>query len=156
MAKGHFSSYSESYIFEGAGGSRDALEQTILKELEVTKYPLKAQITTIKAGSGISGALFGSKEQCITIDIDKDSQIVISNTTVGTYLYVEIYLMFQEKSSIMNAISQMLDDTFRQQKRRAYYRAAISATESAFFKLGLKQQNYGYKSLSNSSDSNEV
>lgn len=40
----NFAGRSDSYIFDGAGGMRDQLEQTILNELEQKKYPLKASI----------------------------------------------------------------------------------------------------------------
>ena len=97
MEKTEFTGRSSSYIFEDAGGMRDQLEQTILTELQAKKYPLKATISTLKSGKGLAGALFGSKEQCVVITIDDEAQIAISNTTVGTYLYVEVYLMVQQK-----------------------------------------------------------
>lgn len=145
MAKKQFTGSSSSYIFDGAGGMRDQLEQTILTELQKKQYPLKTTINTIKAGRGVAGALFGSKEQCVVIDIDKEAQIAISNTTVGTYLYVEVYLMIQEKFSLFAALSAMTDDVFKQQKRNAAFSAAVAATESTFNVLGLKQINSGYK-----------
>lgn len=40
----NFAGRSDSYIFDGAGGMRDQLEQAILNELEQKKYPLKASI----------------------------------------------------------------------------------------------------------------
>lgn len=42
---------SRSYLFDGSGGMRDQLEQTILNELEKKKYPLKTKIETVKSGS---------------------------------------------------------------------------------------------------------
>ena len=142
MAKMQFTGFSYSYIFDGAGGMRDQLEQTILKELETKQYPLKATIKQIKAG----GMFFGTKEQCVVIEVDKEAQITISNTSVGTYLYVEVYLMVQEKNALFAALSALTDNLFKQQKRNAVYEAAKEATESAFGKLGLKQSNSGYKS----------
>lgn len=149
MASSKFTGISESYIFEDAGGKRDALEQTILQELQSKKYPLKATISTIKAsGGGLLGALGASKEQCVVIQVDNEAQIAISNTTVGTYLYVEVYLMIQEKVGLFAGLSAMMDNAFKQQKRNAYFGAAKAATESAFAKMNLKQTNSGYKSNS--------
>lgn len=149
MANTKFTGISESYIFDEAGGMRDQLEQTILTELQSKKYPLKATISTIKAsGGGILGALGASKEQCVVIQVDNEAQIAISNTTVGTYLYVEVYLMIQEKTGLFAGLSAMMDNAFKQQKRNAYFVAAKAATESAFAKLNLKQSNSGYKSNS--------
>lgn len=149
MANAMFTGISESYIFEDAGGKRDALEQTILKELQIKRYPLKATISTIKAsGGGLLGAIGASKEQCVVIQVDNEAQIAISNTTVGTYLYVEVYLMIQEKVGLFAGLSAMMDNAFKQQKRNAYFVAAKAATESAFAKMNLKQTNSGYKSNS--------
>ena len=149
MASSKFTGISEIYIFEDAGGKRDALEQTILQELQSKKYPLKATISTIKAsGGGLLGALGASKEQCVVIQVDNEAQIAISNTTVGTYLYVEVYLMIQEKVGLFAGLSAMMDNAFKQQKRNAYFVAAKAATESAFAKMNLKQINSGYKSNS--------
>ncbi len=149
MANTKFTGISESYIFDEAGGMRDQLEQTILNELQSKKYPLKATISTIKAsGGGLLGALGASKEQCVVIQVDNEAQIAISNTTVGTYLYVEVYLMIQEKYGLFAGLSAMMDNAFKQQKRNAYFVAAKAATESAFAKLNLKQTNSGYKSNS--------
>jgi len=155
MAKTVFTGVSYSYIFDGAGGMRDQLEQTILSELEAKKYPLKATIKQIKAGTGLAGALFGTKEQCVVIEVDKEAQIAISNTTVGTYLYVEVYLMVQEKNALFAALSAVTDNIFKQQKRNAVYEAAKEAAESAFSKLGLKQSNSGYKSSKNETKSED-
>lgn len=150
MANARFTGLSDSYIFDNAGDMRDQLEQTILNELLEKKYPLKATISTIKAGKGIAGALFGTKEQCVVVQVDDEAQIAISNTTVGTYLYVEVYLMVQEKVIVFfPGLTAMMDNVFKQQKRRAFYVAAKEATESAFGKLGLKQCNSGYKSSKN-------
>jgi len=149
MANTKFTGISESYIFDEAGGMRDQLEQTILQELQSKKYPLKATISTIKAsGGGLLGALGASKEQCVVIQVDNEAQIAISNTTVGSYLYVEVYLMIQEKYGLFAGLSAMMDNAFKQQKRNAYFVAAKAATESAFAKLNLKQTNSGYKSNS--------
>lgn len=149
MANAMFTGISESYIFDDAGGKRDALEQTILKELQLKRYPLKATISTIKAsGGGLLGAIGASKEQCVVIQVDNEAQIAISNTTVGTYLYVEVYLMIQEKVGLFAGLSAMMDNAFKQQKRNAYFVAAKAATESAFAKMNLKQTNSGYKSNS--------
>jgi hypothetical protein len=141
MAKSKFTGVSWSYIFDGAGGMRDQLEQTMLSELQAKQYPLKANIQTVKAG----GMFFGTKEQCVSIEVDKEAQIVISNTSVGSYLYVELYLMVQEKSALFAAFSALTDNVFKQQKRNAVYAAAKEVVESAFAKLGLKQSNSGYK-----------
>ena len=147
MAKSIFTGISDSYIFEGAGGMRDQLEQTILTEMEVKHYPLKATVSTLKAsGKGLLGMVTGTKEQCVVIQVDNDAQIAISNTSVGSYLYVEVYLMIQEKTGLFANLAAMTDNVFKQQKRNAYYAAAKEATESAFVKLGLKQCNNGYKS----------
>lgn len=96
-----------------------------------------------------AGALFAAKEQCVVIQIDNEAQIAISNTTVGTYLYVEVYLMVQEKLFSSAAFDAAIGDVFKNQKRNAYYSAAKEATESAFGKLGLKLCNSGYKSIQN-------
>ena len=140
MAKQSFTGVSYSYIFDGAGNMRDQLEQTILMELQAKEYPLKATIKEIKAG----GFFFGTKEQCVSIEIDKEASIAISNTTVGSYLYVEAYLMVQEKSVLFAAFSALTDNVFKQQKRNAVFAAARQCMESAFGKLGLKQSNTGY------------
>ena len=143
MAKTEFTGISWSYIFDGAGGMRDQLEQTILSELEVKQYPLKTQIKQIKAG----GMFFGTKEQCVVIEVDKEAQIAISNTTVGTYLYVELYLMVQQKSVLFAAFSALTDNVFKEQKRNAVFEAAREATESAFAKLGLNQIKSGFNGV---------
>ena len=128
-----FSGISYRYIFEGAGGMRDQLEQTILAELDAKQYPLKRVIKEIKAG----GLLFKTREQCVVIEIDRDEQIIISNTTVGAFLYVEAYLTLGS--------APMFDNIFKIQKSNAFFYAAKEAMESAFSKLGLKQANSGYK-----------
>ena len=149
MANSKFTGISESYIFDEAGGMRDQLEQTILNELQSKRYPLKATISTSTAsGRGLLGVLGASKEQCVVIQVDDEAQIAISNTTVGTYLYVEVYLMIQEKTGLFAGLSAMMDNAFKQQKRNAYFVAAKAATESAFGILNLKQCNSGYKSSS--------
>ena len=155
MAKQQFTGESYTYIFDGAGGMRDQLEQTILKEFEAKQYPLKATIKEIKAGKGIAGALFGTKEQCVVIEVDDESQIAISNTTVGTYLYIEVYLMVQKRLSIFVALSAMMDNEFKEQKRHAVFVAAKAASESAFAKLGFKQINSGYISEKRETKSEE-
>ena len=49
-----------------------------------------------------------------------------------------------------------IGNVFEQQRRRAYYAAARSATEDAFGELNLKLVNTGYQSTKNSiSDSKE-
>ena len=78
MPKPRFTGLSDSYIFEEAGGMRDQLEQTILNELQLKQYPLQATISTIRAGKGVVGALFGTKEQCVIVNVDEESQIAIS------------------------------------------------------------------------------
>jgi hypothetical protein len=141
MGKMKFTGVSYSYIFDGSGGMSDQLEQTILSELEAKQYPLKATIKQVKAG----GLLFGTKEQCVVIQTDKEAQIIISNNTVGSYLYVELYLMVQEKNLLFAAFSAIADNVFKQQKRNAVFMAAKEAAESAFIKLGLKQSNNNFK-----------
>lgn len=79
MANSVFTGLSHSYIFDEAGGMRDQLEQTILNELQDKKYPLKATISTVKAGKGLAGALFGTKEQCVVVQVDNEAQIAIAN-----------------------------------------------------------------------------
>lgn len=155
MASSKFTGFSESYIFDEAGGMRDQLEQTILNEFQVKKYPLKASIDVIKSsGAGILGALGATKEQCVVIKVDNESQIAISNTTIGTYLYVEVYLMIQEKTGLFAGLAAMMDNVFKQQKRRACFAAAKAITESAFIKLNLKQSNSGYTSISRTTINN--
>lgn len=144
MAKSEFTGVNSSYIFDDAGGKRDLLEQSILNKLQEKKYPLKASITTIKSGKGLAGAMFGSKEQCVVITIDDEAQIAISNNTVGTYLYVSVYLMIQKKLISFSAISAAIGDVFKTQYRNAVYAAAIEAVEAAFSDMGLKQCNSGY------------
>lgn len=139
MANTLFTGLSDSYIFDEAGGMRDQLEQTILNKLQAKKYPLKATISTIKAGKGLVGAMFGTKEQCVVVQVDDEAQIAISNTTVGSYLYVEVYLMVQEKTGFFANLSAMTDNVFKQQKRNAFYASAKAATEAAFADLNLKQ-----------------
>lgn len=150
MANTKFTGRSDSYIFEDAGGKRDQLEQAILNELQAKQYPLKATIQTLKGGKGLMGAVFAAKEQCVVVDVDSEAKIAISNTTVGTYLYVEVYLMIQEKILSAMAFDAAIGNVFKEQKRNAYYAAAKEATESAFGKLGLKLANSGYKSIQRS------
>ena len=102
---------SKSYLFDGSGGMRDQLEQAILNELEKKKYPLKTKLANVKSG----GVIFGTKEQCVVIDCGGNTRIVIANTTVGTYLYVQIYLLipFQvltEHHWLMNQLMIFLRD----------------------------------------------
>lgn len=139
---------SDSYIFDGAGGKRDQLEQAILTELEKKEYPLKASIQTVKSGRGMSGLMFGTKEQCVVINLDDGNQICISNTTVGTYLYVGIYLMVPMLTGNNTSYAAQIGDVFKLQKADAFYAAALAATESAFAVLDLKQCNSGYTSRS--------
>lgn len=150
MANTKFTGRSDSYIFEDAGGKRDQLEQAILNELQAKQYPLKATIQTLKGGKGLMGAVFAAKEQCVVVDVDSEAKIAISNTTVGNYLYVEVYLMIQEKILSAMAFDAAIGNVFKEQKRNAYYAAAKEATESAFGKLGLKLANSGYKSTQRS------
>lgn len=143
----NFAGRSDDYIFDGAGGMRDQLEQAILNELQKKEYPLQASVKKIKSGKGLSGMVFGSKEQCVVIDIEDGYQICISNTTVGTYLYVGVYLMVPGLGLAAGGASSwasQIGDVFRLQKINAYYGAATAATESAFAVLGLKQTNSGY------------
>ena len=149
MANTRFTGRSDGYIFVEAGGKRDQLEQAILNELQATEYPLKTTIQTLKGANGLLGAVFATKEQCVVIDVDKEAKIVISNTTVGTYLYVEIYMMVRETfaSAMSAAADAAIGDIFKEQKRHAYYHAAKASVESAFGKLGLKIANSGYTSI---------
>ena len=105
MANTKFTGRSDSYIFEDAGGKRDQLEQAILNELQAKQYPLKATIQTLKGGKGLMGAVFAAKEQCVVVDVDSEAKIAISNTSVGSYLYVETYLLIQEKIFSTMALS---------------------------------------------------
>ena len=146
MANTKFTGRSDSYIFEDAGGKRDQLEQAILNELQAKQYPLKATIQTLKGGKGLMGAVFDAKEQCVVVDVDSEAKIAISNTSVGSYLYVETYLLIQEKIFSTMAFDAAIGNVFKQQKRNAFYTAAKQATESAFGQLGLKLANSGYKS----------
>ena len=140
-----FTGISVDYTFDGAGGMRDQLEQTILQTLQEKQYPLPATIQQVKAGA-IAGLFKSGRAQCVVIQVDQESQIAISNTTVGTYLYVEVYLMVQEKSGFFAAaLSALTDNVFKQQQRNAVFSAALEATEMAFLKMGLKQSNSGYK-----------
>lgn len=132
---------STSYIFDGSGGMRDQLEQTIMEELERKKYPLKVAIENVK-----SGGWFGTKEQCVTVEVAQGHRVVIANTTVGSYLYVNIYhlikvLNTQNQINLANTIT----DIFAHQRIEAAYAAAVAASESAFEKLELKQINSGYR-----------
>ena len=136
---------SNSYIFDGAGGMRDQLEQTIMQELDNKKYPLKVAIENVK-----SGGFFGTKEQCVTVEVAQGHRVVIANTTIGSYLYVNIYhlirvLNTQNQINLANTIT----DIFAHQRTQAAYAAAVAASESAFAKLELKQINSGYRPLLN-------
>ena len=146
MANTKFTGRSDSYIFEDAGGKRDQLEQAILNELQAKQYPLKATIQTLKGGKGLMGAVFAAKEQCVVVDVDSEAKIAISNTSVGSYLYVETYLLIQEKIFSTMAFDAAIGNVFKQLNRYAFYTAAKQATESAFGQLGLKLANSGYKS----------
>lgn len=142
-----FSGTSESYIFEGSGGMRDQLEQAILNEFQKKNYPLQATVKKVKAGKGLGGMMFGSKEQCVVVDVSDGYQICISNTTVGTYLYVGIYLMVPTLIAGNTASwASQINDVFKLQKINAYYGVAKAVTESAFGVLGLKHINIGYTS----------
>ena len=146
-----FAGKSNSYIFDGAGGMRDQLEQAILNELQAKKYPLQARIKNVKSGKGLGGMMFGTKEQCVVVDVEDGYQICIANTTVGTYLYVSIYLMVPT-FSVSGAgggtnWALQIGDMFKLQEIEAYYNAATAATESAFAQLGLNQVNSGYNSI---------
>ena len=96
-------------------------------------------------GKGLFGALLATKEQCVVIDGGKTFEIIVANTTVGTYLYVEVYLNL--KMGLFGAKSMTSMDVFENMKRSAYYSAAQDAVESAFAKLQLKQINHGYTSI---------
>ena len=61
----NFAGRSDSYIFDGAGGMRDQLEQAILNELEQKKYPLKASIQTVKSGKGLGGRWSFNRRGCL-------------------------------------------------------------------------------------------
>ena len=139
-----FAGKSDCYIFEGAGGMRDQLEQTILSELDNKQYPLKATIANVKSGKGLAGAMFETKEQCVVIELGDNTRVCISNTTVGSYLYVGVYLMLPLIGNANTSYAAQIGDVFKLQKYNAYYAAALAATESAFAKLGLKQSNSGY------------
>lgn len=137
-----------SYIFEGVGGMRDQLEQAVLKELQKKGYPLAAEVKGVRSGKGLMGAVMGTKEQCVVIDAADGYTINIANTTVGSYLYVGIYLMTPAIAIGVGAASDWaasVGDVFKLQKLKAYYAAALAATEAAFDTLGLKQANCGYK-----------
>lgn len=143
---------STAYIFESAGGMRDQLEQTILKELQNSRYPLPATVKNVKGGRGLMGAIAGSKEQCVVIDVSDRYSLNIACTTVGTYLYVGVYLM--TASSLLNganivggkgAWATTVGDVFQLQNIMSYYRVALQITEKAFAVLNLKQANSGYK-----------
>ena len=132
---------STKWIFDGSGGMRDQLEQCILNTLQRKGYPLRTKIETVK-----SGGIFGSKDQCVTIETGGKKRIVISNTTVGTYLYVGVYLL--APFSNLNgqaAYVEPVTDLFAMQQLDAVYAAAVAASESAFDELGLVQTNKGYK-----------
>ncbi len=132
---------SQRWIFDGSGGMRDQLEQSILQNLQAKKYPLRATIENVK-----SGGIFGSKDQCVVIDTGNKTRIAIANTTVGTYLYVGVYLLAPYLvTNGAPTVVEPIDDFFAMQQRDAVYAAAIEATECAFAALGLKQSNNGYK-----------
>lgn len=135
---------SDSYIFDGAGGMRDQLEQTILQELDEKKYPLKVAIENVQSG----GVFWGTTEQCVTVGIGQGHRVVIANTTVGTYLYVHIYHLVRviNTKNQINLATSVITDIFATQKTYAAYAAAVAAAESAFAKLELKQCNSGYRS----------
>lgn len=126
---------SDKWIFDGAGGMRDQLEQTILKCLQEKQYPMKASVETVK-----SGGLFGSSDRCVSIDTGNKSRIVIANTTVGTYLYVGVYLLkpFVNGTQVA-AVSEPINDFLVMQQREALYAAAIATTEYAFTELGIQE-----------------
>ena len=90
------------------------------------------------------------------ITIDREAQIAISNTTVGTYLYVEIYLMVQRRLISFAAISDAIGDVFKAQYRNAVYNAAIKVAESAFAKLNLKQSSQAYRQLKDLASENKI
>ena len=139
MAKWTLHATKYSYIFDGKGGMRDQLEQAILTELEAKQYPLARQIKEVKAGLV---PFLKSKEQCVVIALDKESEIIISNTTVGTYLYVGIYCQIWEKTGFF---SNLTDNLFKRQAQEAVIAAAKETIESSFVKLDLRQSNLGYQ-----------
>lgn len=125
---------SKSYIFDGAGGMRDELEKQILEEIKEKQYPYKFAIEEVA-----SGGYFGSKEQCIVVDLHAGNRIVISNTTIGTYLYVSIYHLNRVlNTSNMTPTVNIITDIFAHQTIMAAYAAAVAIAESAFRKLEIK------------------
>jgi len=147
-----FTGDRHTFIFDDAGSMRDQLEQTILSEMEKKQYPFKVNLEKIKTG----GTLFGTKEECIVVSVDKEWQVVISNTTVGTYLYVVLYVAIKPKFiliAIIHAIIALFKrllgakyDIFKEQKRDAAFATAVEISKAAFSKLGLKQSKTGYSS----------
>lgn len=142
---------STAYTFEGVGGMRDQLEQTILQQLQSDNYPLPATVKNVKGGRGLMGAIAGSKEQCVVIDVADRFTLNIACTTVGNYLYVGVYLMTTSLLDGANvaggnkAWAASIGDVFKLQKLNSYYSVALAVTEKSFKILGLKQANSGYK-----------
>jgi len=142
MVASNFTGVSDSYIFDNAGGKRDQLEQAVLQELSAKDYPLKYAVQTLS-----TGLIFTTKEQCIVIDGGKTFEIIVANSTIGSYLYVEVYL--NVKQGLFGAKKLSTTDVFANMKQFACYAAAKDAVESAFTKLQLKQSNHGYTSKQN-------
>ena len=131
-----FDVLEDSWIFDECGEMRDQLESAILAELQKKQYPLKVNIQTVKSG----GIFLGSRDQCIVVDLGKESQIVVLITSVGFYLYVKL------RAQVLIQPAQFLN-VFYKLQAEAVYEAAKASIESAFKQLHLKQADSGYKAV---------
>ena len=140
MAKKMNAGSSWSYEFPGEGGKRDQLEQAILKECEIQQFPLKRAIQTIKSG----GLFVSSKDQCIVIDGGKQFELVISNISVGTMLYVSVYFCPKTGLGALLSAVKSAANVFEENRQAAIQAAVDFIIETAFSKLGLKQVKSEY------------
>ena len=134
--KRSFDVVEDSWIFDECGEMRDQLESAILSVLQYKQYPLKVNIQTVKSG----GIFLGSKDQCIVVDLGKESQIVVLITSVGSYLYVKM------RAQVLIQLAQF-DNVFYKLQAEAVYEAAKASIESAFNQLHLKQADSGYTAV---------
>ena len=131
-----FEVIENSWIFDESGGMRDQLESAILDELQKKQYPKKVNIRTMSSG----GFFLGSSDRCVVVDLGKESEIVVMNTSVGSYLYVKLRAQVLVQSAHMSNV-------FYKLQAEALYEAAKESIESAFNQLHLKQADSGYKAV---------
>ncbi|MBQ7642387.1 MAG: hypothetical protein IJS67_00650 [Clostridia bacterium] len=121
-------SYSREYIFDNLAGEKEKLEKAIAYSVRESGLQNKIQLVDIKSGPFI----FGSKNRCMRIQMDKTAYITISCIDVGNFLYVSI--MREEKGGLFANAKRVVNatDIFRQQQQNAMFNAIICCCEKAF------------------------